>query len=128
MFNLAVFPFPCSAGLSARLAALNSGASPLGAIGVGFLIAVLTLVAGQIVFTLVSSGAVRAAVALLFAAPAAVDGYHLARRLSWPVSGTTAWQQAFAIIGAVVVGATAAGRLMLPLTSPRGAPATLVAE
>lgn len=112
LFNLAVFALPFFAALSAGLAALHSGAGPLGAIAAGFAAGVLTLVAGQITFALVRSPLVRVAVALLFAAPAAIAGYYMALHLSSLVSSAEIWRQAFAVLGAGMVGMTALGRFV----------------
>ena len=65
LFNLAVFALPFFAGVSAGMAALHSGAGPVGAILVGLLVGALTLAVGQMVFTLVPSTLVRGAVALI---------------------------------------------------------------
>ena len=113
LFNLAVFALPFFAGLTAGLAALHSGSGATMAIAAGFTVAVLTLILGQSIFTLVRSTAVRIVVALLFAAPAVVAGYHMALHLSALVAAADVWRQAFALVGAAVVGVTAVGRLMV---------------
>jgi hypothetical protein len=72
-----------------------------------------------------------AALALLFAVPAAVAGYHAARGLAYLVVPAEAWRETIAIAGAAIVAATAFIRLWLSpppdaapgvaagLTSPR---------
>ena len=119
LFNLAVFALPFFAGVSAGMAALHSGAGPIGSILAGLVVGVLTLAVGQMVFTLVPSTLVRGAVGLLFAVPAAIAGYHAAHGLAGLAMPSEGWRQAFAIIGAVVVGATALARLVLPIATPR---------
>ena len=129
LFSLAVFALPFFAALSVGFAALHTGANPIGAIGVGFMAGVLTLVAGQSVFTLVQSAVMRGAVALLFAAPAAVAGYYLSLHLSGLAASSAAWQQAFAVVGAAVAGITSVARLMLPLPpAPRPSAMPAAAE
>lgn len=118
LFNLAVFALPFFAGLTAGLAALHSGSGATMAIAVGFTVAVLTLTLGQSVFALVRSTPVRIAVALLFAAPAVIAGYHMTLHLSALVATADVWRHAFALVGAAVVGVTAVGRLMLPASAP----------
>ena len=73
----------------------------------------------------------RAALALIFALPAAVAGYHAARGLAQLVVPAEAWRDAIAIAGATIVAATAFMRMWLSpppdaepgvaagLTSPR---------
>jgi len=82
LFNLAVFALPFFVAVSVGMAALHSGAGAIGAILVGLLAGGLILALGQIVFTLVPSMRDRGAVALLFAVPAAIAGYHAAHGLA----------------------------------------------
>jgi len=115
LFNLAVFALPFFAGVAAGMAAFHSGAGPLGAIGVGIVAGVLTLILGQLALTLAPSTLFRVAVALLFAAPAAVAGYNAAHGMIALTISSEDWQQAFAILGAIVVGVTALARMMQPI-------------
>jgi hypothetical protein len=50
---------------------------------------------------------IRATIALLFAIPAAVAGYHAVLGLAHISVSADGWQQAVAVIGAIVVAATA---------------------
>ena len=111
MFNLAVYALPFFAGMTAGLAAYHSGA------GVAWRAARrvrgrrLTLVVGQAVFAAFASPLVRGFVALVFAAPASVAGYHATlalARIGVPAEG---WREAFAVVGAIAVGATAVVRI-----------------
>ncbi len=115
LFNLAVFALPFFAGVTAGMAAFHSGAGPFGAVSVGIVAGVLTLILGQLVLTLTPSTFVRVAVALLFAAPAAVAGYNAAHGMIALTISSEGWQQAFAILGAIVVGVTALARMMQPI-------------
>ena len=67
----------------------------------------ITLIAGQIAFTTLRSPLIRAKIALLFAIPPAVAGYHAALGLAHISVSADGWQQAVAVIGAIVVAATA---------------------
>jgi hypothetical protein len=128
LFNLAVFALPLFAGVSVGLAAMNSGAGPIGGILVGLLAGAATLTAGQLVFTLAPSAPVRLAVAALFAAPAAVAGYHATHGLAAIAVPADGWRHAFAIVGAIVIGLTALARLSLPYDpGKRSAPAATLA-
>jgi hypothetical protein len=75
LFTLAVYATPFFAGVTAALAAFNHGAGVIGALVVGLIASVITLVASQAAFAVVKSPAVRGAIALLIAAPAAVAGF-----------------------------------------------------
>ena len=76
LFTLAVYALPFFAGLTAGLAAFHSGSGVIGALVVGVLAGGATLAIGQIAFATVRTPLIRAAIALLFAVPAAVAGYH----------------------------------------------------
>src|SRR5262245_54837390 len=78
LFALAVYALPFFAGVTAGLAAYQSGSGPIAAIIVGAIASSITLIVAQIAFTTLRSPLIRAAVALLFAVPAAIAGYHAA--------------------------------------------------
>jgi hypothetical protein len=105
---------PAFVGLAAAVAAYHSGSGEFGAFLVGLIAGALTLAAGQIAVAAFRSPAIRAAIALLFAAPAAMAGYHAALGLAQLGVPAELWQRAFALIGAIAVGATAWVRLALP--------------
>ena len=76
LFTLAVYALPFFVAMTAGFAALHSGAGVIGAIVVGIVVGIVTLAAGQLSFAIVRLPVIRAAIALLFAVPAAVAGYH----------------------------------------------------
>ena len=111
MFNLAVYALPFFAGMTAGLAAYHSGAGLVGGLIVGFTAGAITLVVGQAIFATFASPVLRGLIALLFAAPAAVAGYHATlalARIGVPAEG---WREVFAIVGAIAISATAVVRV-----------------
>jgi hypothetical protein len=114
LFTLAVYVLPFFASVTAGLAAFHSGAGVIGAIAVGAVAGIITLIAGQLAFAVIPSLLIRAAVGLLFAVPAAVAGYHATLALAQIGVPSHDWREAFAIIGAILVGGTAWGRMALP--------------
>jgi hypothetical protein len=118
LFSLAVFAFPFFAAVSVGLWAYHGDAGPVGAIFVGILAGGVTLVAGQYAFAFALSAWIRVAVALLFAAPAALAGYHATLGLAKLTMPSGAWQVAFSIVGAFAVGVTAWTRMPLPPGHP----------
>eukprot|EP01037_Dinobryon_pediforme_P019238 gene19238-19624_t len=124
LFNLAVFALPLFAAVSAGLFAIQFGAGPIAAIGVGFVAGVLTLAVGQAVFTFVPSPIVRGVVALVFAAPAAFAGFHATHGLAGLVVTADDWREALSYVGGAVVGLTALTRLFLPIVPPARSTAT----
>lgn len=113
LFTLAVYALPFFAAVTAGMWAYGTGAGVLGAFAVGLVAGVATLVGGQILFSTVRSTIVRLALALAFAAPAAIAGYHAILGLAAIGIPSETWRQVFAVIGAAIIGFTAAARLTL---------------
>jgi hypothetical protein len=111
LFALAVYALPFFVGVAVGLVAYRSGSGPIAAIIVGAIASSITLIAGQIAFTL-RSPLIRGAIALLFAVPAAVAGYHAALGLAHIGIPAEGWRQAMAVMGAIVA-ATAWARMAL---------------
>ena len=130
LFALAVYALPLFVGASLGLAAYHGGSGPIAATIVGLIASSITVVAGQFVVTRVRSPLIRAAIALVFAAPAAVAGYHAALGLAQLGVPVEAWRQVLALIGAVAVAATAWSRMALvaPLVCERASPVHLRSE
>ena len=113
LFTLAVYALPFYAALIVPLAAYNSGAGVIGTIIVAVFAGAATLVIGQIAFATVRSPILRAAIGLLFAVPATIAGYHATLGLAQIGVPAEGWREAFAIVGAILVGGTAWVRVTL---------------
>jgi len=127
LFTLATYALPFFAGLTAGLAAFHRGAGVLGALAVGAAAGIATLIAGQLAFAATRSIIIRFTVALLFAVPAAIAGYHATLGLAKIGVPSQGWREAFAVIGAIIVGGMAWGRMTLyasPLRTGRRPPAS----
>ena len=120
LFSLAVQALPFNVGVTAGFAAYHSGAGEIGAILVGFIAGAATLASGQIAIAMVRSPLVRSAITLVFAAPAAVAGYHAALGLAQIGVPAEGWRQVFALSGAIVVGGTAWVRMALSASTDTG--------
>jgi len=119
LFMLAVHALPFLAGATAALWAYHTGSGPIGAIVAGAIVALVTLVGGQIAVAVVRSSLIRAAIVLLFAVPAAIAAYHATLGLAQIGVPAQGWQEAFALIGATIVGGAAWTRLT-PSAPPGG--------
>jgi MFS family permease len=111
LFTLAVYATPFFVGVTTAFAAFNYGAGVTGALIVGLTASVVTLVAGRAAFSVAKSPIVRGAFALIFAAPAAVAGFHATLGLAQISVSSEIWRDLFAVMGAVIVGCTAFVRL-----------------
>jgi hypothetical protein len=107
LFTLAIYALPFFVGMTAGFYANEAGTGPLGAIGLGIVAAAFVLVIGQTIFSFVRTPILRIAVALMFAVPAGFAGYYATFGLSGLTMTSDVWRQVFAVIGAVVIGATA---------------------
>jgi hypothetical protein len=118
LFALAVQALPVFVAFAAGLAAYHSGSGEIGAFLVGLIAGALTFAARQIAVAAFRSPLIRTAIALVFALPAAMAGYHAALGLAQLGVPAELWQQAFALIGAVAV-APRHGRAWRSRTGPR---------
>lgn len=107
LFTLAVYALPFFVALSIGTWVYSAGAGSVSAVAVALIAGVLTLVIGQLTFAFIHSIWIRLAVALLFAAPAALAGYHATHGLARLTIPSENWQIAFSILGALMVGVTA---------------------
>jgi hypothetical protein len=120
LFALAVYALPMFVGVAAMLATYHSGSGPIAAIIVGAIAGSITLIAAQIAFTTLRSPLIRAAIALVFAMPAAFAGYHAALGLAHIGVPAESWRQAMAVAGAIIVAATAWARMPLSAAPDAG--------
>jgi hypothetical protein len=111
LFTLAIYAVPFFVGLTVGTWAFETGAGVIGAAVVGLVAGVVALFAAQLLFASVRSLALSAVIALLFATPAAVAGYHAVLGISALLVPSEAWRHVFAVIGGLVVGVSAAVQL-----------------
>jgi hypothetical protein len=111
LFTLAVYAMPFFVGVTAALAAFNHGAGAIGALIAGLAAGVVTLVGCRVAIALAKSATVRSALALVFAAPAAIAGFHAALGLAQIGVSSEVWRDLLAVTGAAIVGCTAFVRL-----------------
>jgi len=113
LFTLAVYALPFLAGTTAGLTVFRGGSGIIGALVVAVLVGGATLTIGQIVFATVRTPLIRAVSGLLYAVPATFAGYHATLGLAHIGAPSEAWREAFAVIGAVLVGHAAWARMKL---------------
>jgi hypothetical protein len=113
LFALAVYALPFFAAVTVGLTAYHSGSGSIAAIAIGAITGSVVVILAQTAVTRSRSRLMRAALALLFAVPAAVAGYHAARGLAHLVVPAETWRDAIAIAGATIVAATASMRMLL---------------
>jgi hypothetical protein len=111
LFTLAVYALPFFVGMTVGLAAYHAGADTITAILLGFVGGVTTLILAQLTFAMVKSPILRGAIALPFAASAAITGYRATLGLAHIGMPSHTWSTIVAVIGAVAIGGTAFVRI-----------------
>jgi hypothetical protein len=111
LFTLAVYALPFFAGLAAGLAAYHSGAGVVGAIIVAIFAGGATFALAQVAFARARRPLVRAAIGLLYTAPAAIAGYEATLGLARIAIPSEGWRQSIAVVGALLVAGSAWARL-----------------
>ena len=111
IFTLAVYALPFFVAVSAGMAAFHSGAGFIGAPLIGIAAGAVALAVGQTAFAMTRSRILRTTIAVVFAVPAAIAGYHVVFAMSQLGMPSLAWREVFACLGAVFIGGTAWTRL-----------------
>lgn len=114
LLALSIYALPFFVGATSGLAAYQSGSGAAGAVLIGLLAAALALAAIRRLFSATQSPAARALVAAIFVLPAGYAGYHAVLGLARLTVASSIWQQAFALVGAIAIGALAWARIAYP--------------
>lgn len=120
LFTLAVYALPCFVGMTAAFVAYQHSYGVFESGVIGVLAGALTLAAGQFLFAWVRVPLLRAGIALLFAAPAAVAGYHATLGIAHIAMPHGTLSTVLAYIGAALVGATAWARMAVFVSPAAG--------
>jgi hypothetical protein len=116
LYGAAIYTLPFLVGAFVGLHAEQAGAGPLGGIVLGIAAGALVLIVGRAAFAQARGRPLLcAAIALVVAAPAALAGYSLTSTLFGLASASEGWRQAFAILGATLIGVIAWQRLAATL-------------
>lgn len=110
LIRLAIHALPaCCAWLAAQ-AVFASGAGLLAAIAVAALAAIVTLALAQLLLGFARSPATRISVALAFALPAGLAGYHAMRGIAAAIMPASVWQDVLPMVAAVTIAVVAWNR------------------
>lgn len=124
LFTLAVYALPFFVAVMVGMYVCDTNAGLIAAFVSAFLAGAITLIAGQIAFATIRSVYVSFAIGAVYTAPAGITGYHAIKGLSEIGGAGETWTLVFAWIGAIVVGATAWGRIASLAGPNEDAPAT----
>lgn len=115
-YRLATYALPFLLALEIARFAYGTGAGWIGAGIVGFFAGVVSFGILAVLFATLRIPILRLAVALIFAAPAAVAGYALVHGVTREVVPSEIWRQIFCIAGGISVGCSVLARLADPTT------------
>jgi hypothetical protein len=113
LFTLAVYALPCFVGATAAFAAYHHGYGVIGAGLIALFAGAGTLALGQLLFATVRVPILRAGIALIFAIPAAVAGYHATLGIAHIAMPPSTLTEILAFVGATLVGGTAWSRMAI---------------
>lgn len=113
-YRLATYAMPFTLALEAARFAYATGAGWIGAGIVGFFAGVVSFGILTFLFATLRAPILRLAVAVVFAAPAAVAGYALVHGVTREAVPSEVWRQASCIAGGIFVGCSALARLADP--------------
>lgn len=118
-YTLAVYALPFMLGMEVARWAYASGSGLIGAGLVGLVTGAVAYGLLIVLFMAVRSTTLRLAVALVFAAPAAVAGYALVHGITREAVPSEVWRTAFCLIGGGVTGLSALMRLVASVSPSR---------
>lgn len=113
-YRLATYALPLMLALEAARFAYGTGAGWIGVGIVGLFVGVASFGVLAFLFATLRVPILRIAVALIFAAPAAVAGYALVQGVTREAVPSEIWRQIFCIAGGAIVGCSAFARLASP--------------
>lgn len=118
-YTLAIYALPFMLAIAAARFAYGTGAGWIGAGIVGFVAGGASFGILTFLFDTLRAPILRIALALIFAAPAAVAGYALVHGVAGEAVPSPVWRQIFCIAGGALVGAAAVMRLATAAASQR---------
>lgn len=117
-YTLAVYALPFMIAVEAARWAYASGSGLIGAGLVGLVAGAAAYGLLIVLFMAIRAPILRLAVALVFAAPAAIAGYALVYGVATQAVPSEVWRQIFSIIGGGFVGLSALMRLAADISPP----------
>lgn len=117
-YRLATYALPVMIAIEAARLAHGTGAGLIGAGLIGLLAGAASFGLLVVLFATLRAPILRIAVALIFAAPAAVAGYALMHGGTGEAVSSPVWRQIFCIAGGAFTGVSALARLVATPLEP----------
>lgn len=119
LFNLATHALPLYVGLGLCMWLLHHGHGYVASTSAGFLLGVITLMIGQLLFDMVRMPSLRLAVALLFVIPAGLAGYQLVHGIAGMAIGKGLALTLLSVVGGGFIAGSAWRQLVSPSFAAR---------
>ena len=120
LFTLAVYALPFYVGMTAGFATYYHGYGMLDSGLIAIVVGAFVLALGQLLLATMRVPLLRAGIALIFAVPAAVAGYHATLGIAHICIPAGTLSQILAFAGAALVGGTAWSRMAIFVTPASG--------
>lgn len=111
-YTFAVYALPFMIGVETARWAYSSGSGLIGAGVVGLVAGAAAYSLLIVLFIMVRTSILRLAVALVFAAPAAIAGYALVHGITREAMPSGIWRMIFCLFGGIATGLSAVARLV----------------
>lgn len=115
-YTLATYALPFMLAVAVARFAYETGAGLIGAGLVGFVAGAVSFGVLSVLFAAMRTPFLRIAIALIFAAPAAVAGYALVHGVAGELVPSPVWRAISCVIGALATGLSALARLAAPVS------------
>lgn len=105
LFRLSIHALPLLVAFVAGSATYRSGSGIVAALAAAALAAILLMAVAQLAMAHAKSNWTRAAIGIVFAAPAAIVGYHAVHSIAVATMPQSSWPFAVSMIGAAIIAA-----------------------
>ncbi|MGE8134152.1 hypothetical protein ACQKO5_11125 [Novosphingobium subterraneum] len=105
LFRLSIYALPLFVAFLAGSATYRSDSGILATLAAAAIAAILLLAVAQLALAFAKSDLTRAVIGVVFAAPAAVAGYHAVHGIAAATMPQSAWQFVISLLGAAIVAA-----------------------
>ena len=105
LFRLSIYALPLFVAFLAGSATFRGGSGIVAALATAAIAAIILLAVAQLALAFAKSNLTRAAIGIVFAAPAAVAGYHAVHGIAVATMPPSAWQLIVSLLGAGIIAA-----------------------
>ncbi len=103
LFRLSIYALPLFVAFLAGSVTYRSDSGIVAVLAAAAIAAIILLAAAQMALAFAKSDLTRAVIAIAFAAPAAVAGYHAVHGIAAATMPQSAWQPVLSLIGAAII-------------------------